>query len=120
MSHLADRAHQSHLAFVDLHSDAFLAHPDIDFGEANRVLHGKTANGEILFGLDVTHAAWHLVGRGWLIAPLRWPIIRWFADKCYLSFARNRFQWSRWLTGQSRCDGHCTAPALTQQKSNQK
>ncbi|RUO28776.1 DUF393 domain-containing protein [Aliidiomarina sedimenti] len=96
---------QSQMAFEDIHADGFAArYPDIDKTAADSILHGKTDNAEMLYGLDVTHAAWSLVGRGWLTAPLRWPGIRWLADKAYLFFARNRYKISRLLTGQSRCD----------------
>ena len=52
----------------------------------------------------LAYRAWALVGKGYLIAPLRWPVIRWFADKAYLWFARNRYKVSGWFTGQERCD----------------
>jgi len=31
-------------------------------------------------------------------------IIRWFADRAYLYFARNRYRISELLTGQARCE----------------
>lgn len=78
-------------------------YPHIDVAEANRILHGQTAAGTMLYGLDVTHAAWSAVGKGWLTAALRWPLVRWFADRGYLFFAKNRNQISRLITGKSRC-----------------
>ena len=60
-------------------------------------------------GLDATHAAWQAVGRGWLYAPLRWPVIRIVADMAYNLFARNRYTISYLLTGRRRTcdDGQC-------------
>ena len=76
--------------------------------EAGRILLSLTADGVILRGLDSTHAAWSAVGKGHRTAFLRWPLIRWFADKIYLWFAANRYKVSYWLTGQARCDsGSC-------------
>lgn len=77
--------------------------PHIDVVEANRILHGQKSNGAMIYGLDVTHAAWSAVGRGWITAMLRWPVIKWMADKGYLFFARNRNGISKLITGQSRC-----------------
>ncbi|MEK9766399.1 MAG: DCC1-like thiol-disulfide oxidoreductase family protein, partial [Thalassolituus sp.] len=81
------------------------------------ILHADTASGELLLGLDVTYRAWALVGKGFWIAPLRWPVIRWFADKAYLWFARNRYKVSGWLTGQERCNtcgpGGCSIDGST-------
>ncbi|MGX5913789.1 thiol-disulfide oxidoreductase DCC family protein [Aliidiomarina sp. Khilg15.8] len=105
MRHLEARDEQNQIAFVDIHQPGFSAqHPEVDKEQANRILQGRSADGTMLYGLDVTHRAWSLAGKGWLTAPLRWPLIRWFADKVYLFFARNRNGISRLLTGQSRCD----------------
>ena len=96
------------MQFEDIHADGFSQRfPDIDKKAADTILHAKTSDDTMLYGLDVTHAAWSLVGRGWATAPLRWPLVRWPADKAYLFFARNRYRISRLLTGKSRCDD-CT------------
>ncbi len=78
-------------------------YPQVNVGKANQYLHGQVASGEMIYGLDVTYRAWSLVGRGWMIAPLRWPILRWFADQAYLFFARHRNRISKLLTGKERC-----------------
>ena len=82
-------------------------YPTLDWQALNDRIHGITQDGEILIGLDATHRAWSEVGKGWVYAPLRWPIIRYFADKAYLIFAKNRYKISYWLTGKKRCDTNC-------------
>ncbi|MGM0526061.1 MAG: thiol-disulfide oxidoreductase DCC family protein [Pseudomonadota bacterium] len=77
--------------------------PEVNIENANAYLHGRLSNGQMVYGLDVTHAAWSQVGKGWLIAPLRWPVIRWLADKAYLFFAKHRNRISKLLTGEARC-----------------
>lgn len=77
-------------------------HPDINLLQADRILHGKNACGRIITGLDVTHLAWSLVGRGHWTAPLRWPLVRPLADRMYLLFARHRRRISALLSGQFR------------------
>ncbi|MCH8501057.1 MAG: DUF393 domain-containing protein [Aliidiomarina sp.] len=105
MRHLKRLDSRQHMAFEDINADDFnVRYPQVSFQRANQILHGMNAKGDLLYGLDVTHAAWSLVGRGWLTAPLRWPIVRWFADKAYLLFARNRNGISKLLTGKRRCD----------------
>ncbi|MCG9630633.1 DUF393 domain-containing protein [Vibrio sp. Isolate30] len=91
---------------VDIYSDEFSQYPNIDANAANTILHAVNDKGELILGLDVTHQAWSLVGKGWLYAPLRWPLVRTLADWCYLRFANNRYKISYWLTGVSRCDGN--------------
>lgn len=116
MRHLAKRDKAKQIGFYDIHNPQLsFEHPDIDFAEANSILHAKTSEGEVLLGLDVTHRAWQLVGLGWIVAPLRWPIFCWFSDWCYRRFANNRYRISYWLTGQSPCaSGSCSIPVSNQ------
>ncbi|WP_394209086.1 thiol-disulfide oxidoreductase DCC family protein [Enterovibrio calviensis] len=93
------------LHFEDiLASDFTERYPDIIPDDAREILHGKFHDGRVLLGLDVTHQAWKRVGRKRWIGLLRLPVIRWFADKAYLTFAKNRYRISWLLTGKSRCE----------------
>ncbi|MCS0402762.1 thiol-disulfide oxidoreductase DCC family protein [Vibrio diabolicus] len=97
------------IKIVDIYSDDFSDYPQIDAQKANTILHALNDNNELILGLDVTHRAWQLVGRGWLYAPLRWPLLKPIADWLYLRFANNRYRVSYWLTGSSRCNsGQCS------------
>ena len=108
MKQLAKKDKQGYLAFYDINQKQLAdEHPEIDFAKANAYLHAKTSDGQIVTGLDVTYLTWKLVGLGWVIAPLRWPIIRVVADKLYMLFANNRYRVSKWLTGKARCDSSC-------------
>ncbi|MCC5856223.1 MAG: DUF393 domain-containing protein [Idiomarina sp.] len=105
MRHLKrlDRSHK--MGFEDIHEDDFSSrYPNVDPKAADRILHAMLPSGEMVYGLDVTHQAWSLVGRGWLTAPLRWPGLRWIADRVYLWFARNRYSISKVFTGKARCE----------------
>ncbi|EII2983477.1 DUF393 domain-containing protein [Vibrio parahaemolyticus] len=109
MKALRQHDHKQEINTVDIYSDAFSAYPQIDPDRANTILHALDNHGNLLLGLDVTYRAWQLVGRGWLYAPLRWPLIRPVADWLYLCFAQNRYRISYWLTGTSRCNsGRCS------------
>ena len=107
MASLAARDKQHKLDLVDVHQTEFTQwYPEITPEAALTILHGYLHNDKerkLVTGLDVTCHAWRLVGKGWLVAPLRWPVLRWFCDKAYLCFARHRFTLSKWLTGKSRC-----------------
>lgn len=104
MRHLKQLDQSGLIQFENINEDDFNQRfPEIDVTHATNYLHGKLDNGEMIYGLDVTHAAWSHVGRGWMIAPLRWPVMRWFADKAYLFFAQHRSRISRLLTGKERC-----------------
>jgi len=104
MRHLRKLDEKRQITFENItETDFNQRYPAVDVTKANQYLHGQVSSGEMIYGLDVTHAAWSLVGKGWVIAPLRWPVIRCFADKAYLFFARNRNRISKALTGKERC-----------------
>lgn len=104
MRQLKAKDKQHKLQFENIWANDFAERfPHVDIAEANRILHGQKASGDMIYGLDVTHAAWSAVGRGWMTAALRWPVIKWLADKGYLFFARNRNGISKLITGNARC-----------------
>ncbi|HET8817415.1 MAG TPA: DUF393 domain-containing protein [Pseudidiomarina sp.] len=104
MRQLRKRDPDHRIQIEDILADDFPQRfPQIDPVQADRMLHGQLADGTVIYGLDVTHKAWSLVGRGWLTAPLRWPLIRVLTDWIYLWFARHRNTISRVLTGNERC-----------------
>ncbi|MBO6751494.1 MULTISPECIES: thiol-disulfide oxidoreductase DCC family protein [Spongiibacter] len=108
MRRLAELDSGARLIFEDInHADFSDRYPHIDPIAANRILHGQTNTGEMLYGLDVSCLAWKVVGKHRWMAALRWPVIRWFADIGYRWFARHRYTLSRYLTGQPRCTSHC-------------
>lgn len=114
MSQLKKYNTAQQLQFVDITQDDFAQrYPNLDFHALNERIHGMQEDGSMLIGLDATYEAWSLVGKGWLYAPLRWPIIRFFADKAYLMFARNRYKISYWLTGKERKQSACEAKFRT-------
>ncbi|GGA83564.1 redox protein [Neiella marina] len=111
MNALARYDKKQQIKTVDLYSDEFANYPQIDQQKADRVLHAIDDEQQLLLGLDVTHRAWQLVGKGWMYAPLRWKWIKPLADRCYLYFANNRYEISMWLTGSARCNkDSCSAP----------
>ena len=81
--------------------------PHIDFCQAMRILHGEY-QGKVLLGLNVTHRAWTLVGKGILVAPLQFPIIKQLSHLVYLLIAKYRHPISHFLhqrlgIGSSTC-----------------
>ncbi len=110
MSHIKKRDQHDRIQLVDIQDPAFSEHyPRLDKAQLDARIHVELDNGEMVSGLDATHAAWQAVGRGWLYAPLRWPVIRIVADMAYNLFARNRYTISYLLTGRRRTcdDGQC-------------
>jgi predicted DCC family thiol-disulfide oxidoreductase YuxK len=98
-----DRVGKIH--FVDIHSAQFDTHfPQFNKSALDAKIHGLLEDGSLVTGLDVTYHAWQRVGKGWVYRPLRWPVIKWFADLGYLWFAKNRHRLSRLLTCKTRCD----------------
>jgi predicted DCC family thiol-disulfide oxidoreductase YuxK len=95
---------EQNILFVDIQTPIFATqYPELDWHTLDARIHGYLADGRLISGLDVTYLAWKLVGKGWVYAPLRWPVIRWFADAVYLVFAKYRHPLSYLLTGKKRC-----------------
>ena len=108
IKHLQKRDHDQRLSFEDITAPEFSQrYPSLDWYSLNERIHAFDSQGNCFIGLDATYEAWRLVGRGWLYAPTRWPVIRFFADKCYLLFAKHRYRISYWLTGQARTKPSC-------------
>ncbi|WP_421132451.1 thiol-disulfide oxidoreductase DCC family protein [Alteromonas sp. A079] len=108
MRHLKKRDKTDSLTLVDIQDPQFSAeYPELDYDALNARIHAMLPSGEIITGLDVTHQAWKAVGVGWLYAPLRWPVIRIFADWFYTVFARHRYTISYLLTGKKRSCARC-------------
>lgn len=104
MRHLSQRNREGKITFVDINDASFNANfPELAFEQLSARIHGITSTGELITGLDVTYHAWRLVGVGWLYAPLRWPVIRPFADWVYVKFAKHRHRISYWITRKERC-----------------
>tara|TARA_R110001599_G_scaffold170573_1_gene360866 strand:+ start:83 stop:451 length:369 start_codon:yes stop_codon:yes gene_type:complete len=96
--------HKQNLDFEDIQALDFKDRfPSLNWQDLNKRIYGQLPDGSLITGLDVTYLAWKSVGKGWLYAPLRWPVIRWFADAFYLFFARYRYTISYLLTGKKRC-----------------
>jgi|SRR5690554_1190488 len=105
MSQLKKLDKHGRLIFEDILAPDFKARfPNLSIQRANRVMHALRSDGVMLEALDAVHAAWSLVGCGWRTAPLRWPVVRWFADKAYLLLAKHRYKLSKVLTGKARCE----------------
>lgn len=100
------------LAFIDIAQPGFDPAPlGVDLAALNRQLHGWTADGRFVVGIDSIIAAYTLAGKGWVVAPLRVPFMRPAFRALYRTFARNRMRISRWLgvkNGPVCTDETCT------------
>jgi len=97
-----------HLAFVDITQPGFdPAFLGADMAALNRELHARTLDGRVLVGIDSMLAAYTLVGRGWMVWPLRIPFLRPLLANLYRWFARHRYTISHRLGIRlpQGCDG---------------
>jgi predicted DCC family thiol-disulfide oxidoreductase YuxK len=74
--------------------------------EVAGVLHGILPDGRVVRRVEAIREAYQAVGLSWLVAPTRWPIVRWVLDVMYGIFARNRIRWGR-LLGRGCESGKC-------------
>ena len=86
------------LAFVDISVDGFdPAHLNASMAQLNLEIYSQNAAGKVLVGVDSLLAAYTLAGRGYLVWPLRVPVLRSVLSFLYRAFARNRYAMSRLL-----------------------
>jgi predicted DCC family thiol-disulfide oxidoreductase YuxK len=105
MRHLSKLDTEAKISLENIYADDFnIRFPHINRKRADQILHGQLASGEVIYALDVTYAAWSLVGKRHWVAVLRWPIIKQVADYSYLFFAKYRSTISKLLTGSERCE----------------
>lgn len=88
---LLARLKNQSLSLVDIHK----SNPEpqiisINKNELLSILHLQTDQGFWLKGLDATVRAWRHTHFGWIIMPLRWPLIKKLADTVYYRWAQNR------------------------------
>lgn len=57
-----------------------------------RQLHLRLPDGRWMIGADASVEAWRYTRIGWLIKPLRWPLIGSIVDRVYRRWALSRFQ----------------------------
>ena len=92
MNHLKTHDKNNLISLGDIQQNNFAAlYPSVKFIEAMKILHGHY-NGQLLLGLEVTHRAWTLVGKGFWVAPLNWPVIKTISHWLYLALAKYRQQ----------------------------
>lgn len=93
------------IALEDINAADFdIRFPHIDKNRAMNILHAQDDAGEMIYGLDVTYAAWKTVGKHRWLKILRLPVIRLFADLGYTLFAKYRQPISRVLMPNTVCE----------------
>lgn len=109
MQHIKSLDSHDNIELQDLNqADFSVKFPEIDFALANKILHAQRADGSLITGLDVTYEAWAAVGKEKWVSLLRCSLVKPFADKGYLFFAKHRYRISYLLTGKKRCEtGTC-------------
>jgi predicted DCC family thiol-disulfide oxidoreductase YuxK len=89
-------ADHGRLRFVDISASDFSAAAwGATLAELNALLHAVDAQGRMHRGVPALRLAYAAVGRGWLWAPTRWPLLRGLFDVLYAGFARHRYGFSR-------------------------
>lgn len=95
------------LAFADIAAPGFIPPAGVGLPALNTEMHALTADGRLLVGIDSLLAAYTLLGRGWMVAPLHVRVLRPVFSALYRGFARNRYRISALLGAPACADGVC-------------
>lgn len=94
------------LTFADIaQADFSPASLGVDIEALRTLMHSRTSDGRMLAGVDSIVAAYTLVGRGWMVWPLRVALLRRFWSGVYRFVARNRYRLSRLAGQRTVCTG---------------
>jgi predicted DCC family thiol-disulfide oxidoreductase YuxK len=95
MQRLAGWDRANRLDYIDIAQPGFDPAPlNATMEQLNLEMYSMTADGKVLVGVDSMLAAYTLVGKGWLVWPLRVPLLRGALAWLYRLFARNRYAMS--------------------------
>lgn len=99
MSNLMLRNTEGKLRFVDVSAPDFDSPPPgTTRDDLLELIHGQTADGRVLKGVEVFRLAYRAVGLGWVVEPTNWPVLGPLADKLYPVVARNRHRVPRFVS----------------------
>lgn len=74
-------------------------------------MHARCADGTLVDGVAVFRLAYEAVGLGWIVGPLRWPVLVPVLDRLYMLVARNRNRFPDWcaalMFGRASQRGDC-------------
>ena len=112
MQRLAGWDRANRLDYIDISQPGFdPSHLNVSMEDLNLEMASQTADGKVLIGVDSLLAAYTLAGKGWLVWPLRVPLLRDFLAWLYRLFARNRYKMSELLGYQAPpCHGGVCQP----------
>lgn len=95
---LARPSNRAALCPIDISAAGFdAARHGFDAAALDAEMHAVTADGSVLRGMAALRALYAAAGRGALLAPTGWPLLRPLFDAAYRTFARHRRAISRAL-----------------------
>jgi len=85
------RLKKDSLTLINIHDTEIVSgNSEHKQSELLSILHLKRSDGGWLTGLDAMVGAWRHTSVGWLLAPLRWPLIKQVTDILYNRWAQRR------------------------------
>ena len=97
MHALGARDALARLRFADVHAEGFVPPEGTTMATLMEAIHGRTADGRLVAGVEALRLAYAAVGLGWIAAPTAWPLLRGASERAYRWVARHRYALPRWL-----------------------
>ena len=101
-----DRA--GRIGMIDIAAPEYDEHAwPVSLTHMNALLHVRLPDATWQTGMAATRHLYRAVGRGWMLAPTDWPLLKRLFDYVYAWFARHRLPVSKFFRSRRCTDGGC-------------
>jgi len=111
MTFLSARDRRRRLRLEDISAPEFANDTGVPLENLMARIHARRGDGTLVDGIEAFRLAYEAVGLGWIVRPLRWPLLAPFLDRLYMLVARNRNRFPDWCSalmfGHASRRGEC-------------
>jgi predicted DCC family thiol-disulfide oxidoreductase YuxK len=98
MNFLVTRDRHCRLRLIDVSSADFVNDTRLPVAKLMARMHARRGDGALVDGVEVFRLAYEAVDLGWIVLPLRSPLLAPLLDWLYTRVARNRNRIPHWLS----------------------
>jgi len=98
MNFLVARDRHCRLRLIDVSATDFINDTRLPVARLMARMHARRGDGTLVAGVEVFRLAYEAVDLGWIVLPLRSPLLAPLLDRLYMLVARNRNRMPHWCS----------------------